>query len=200
MNLEWMAIRGSGLVAYLLLAAVTIWGLLVATKALGPRQAKSTTWFHESLAVGAIIATAVHMVALYLDEFVEFGPKELFIPGASTWKPLPVTFGVMAFYALLLITASFYVRKYIGQSRWRALHYTSFGAFIVALAHGVLAGTDSAHPVVFGIYVATGAMVVLLVVIRFAQSSPQPRPRPTPKAKVEPDRSASAESVEPAEA
>ncbi len=35
MNIEWIVIRGSGLVAYGLLAASTIWGLLVSTKLLG---------------------------------------------------------------------------------------------------------------------------------------------------------------------
>ena len=74
MNIEWIVIRGSGLVAYGLLAASTIWGLLVSTKLLGRAvKAKPLTWFHESLGLGALIATGVHMVALTMDEYIEFG-------------------------------------------------------------------------------------------------------------------------------
>ncbi len=64
MNIEWLAIRGSGLVAYALLAGATIWGLLVSTKVMGSMKAKQVTWFHESLSIGALLATGVHMYAL----------------------------------------------------------------------------------------------------------------------------------------
>ena len=35
MSVEWLIIRGSGVVAFSLLSAATIWGLLLSTKLLG---------------------------------------------------------------------------------------------------------------------------------------------------------------------
>ena len=182
MNFEWMAIRGSGLVAYALLSAATIWGLMVSTKVMGPMRAKQVTFFHESLSIGALLATGVHMWALKNDEYIKFALRDLFVPGAATWRPNAVAFGVIGFYSLAIITVSFYMKKLIGQTVWRAIHFGAFGTFVVAMLHGLMAGTDSSNPFVFGLYIATGAMVIMLLIVRFAQAStPEraPRPRPT---------------------
>lgn len=180
MSIEWMAIRGSGLIAYLLLAASTIWGLLISTKALGRAvKAKPVTWFHESLAIGSLLATSIHMYFLFNHDFIDFGYRALFVPGASAWRPFAVALGVVALYSTFLITASFYVKKWIGQAAWRAIHMLSFGTFVGAALHGVLSGTDTGHPVVAGMYVATSSAVVLLLILRIARSAaPAVRPRP----------------------
>ncbi len=100
----------------------------------------------------------------------------------------------MGFYALALITISFYLKKVIGQAAWRGLHYTAFGTFVVALLHGVMAGTDRNHPLVFSTYIATGAIVALLIAIRFISATTPdrkirtPAPRSTPKASDRPVR------------
>ncbi len=175
MNLEWMLIRGTGLVAYLMLAASTIWGLALSSK-LFVRivKAKPLTWLHEGLAVGALLATGAHLFFLWSDDFIEFGPRELFIPGASTWEPLAVAFGIVAFYAAFVVSASFYVKKWIGQAAWRTIHFLAFGTFAAAAFHGVMAGTDTQHSAVLTMYVATIAIVVLLLVVRVGQEMAAP--------------------------
>ena len=184
--MTWIVIRASGFIAYLLLAMSAMWGLAVSTDLLGRSASKKgLTFMHESLAVGSLLATAIHMLFLYLDEFVEFGPKEIFVPGASSWEPLSVAFGVVAFYALFLITASFYVRKAIGQKAWRFIHFGSFGVFVGAALHGVMAGTDTGTPAGIGIYVGSIVIILALAVVRAITagqpaSSPRP-PRPIPR-------------------
>jgi len=182
MNIEWMLIRGTGLVAYALLAASTIWGLMLSSKVFGRIvKAKPLTWLHEGLAVGSLLATGAHMFFLWADDFIEFGPRELFIPGESTWEPLAVAFGIMAFYAMFIVSSSFYVKRWIGQAAWRAIHFLAFGTFAAAAFHGVMAGTDTAYPVVTGMYVATVAIVVMLLVVRISQEmqAPPATDRPT---------------------
>jgi DMSO/TMAO reductase YedYZ heme-binding membrane subunit len=170
MNLDWMLIRGTGLVAYVLLAASTIWGLMLSSKVFGRLvKAKPLTWLHEGLAVGSLLATGAHMFFLWTDEFIEFGAREIFLPGASTWEPLSVAFGVMAFYVMVIVSASFYVKRWIGQAAWRAIHFLAFGTFAAAAIHGIMAGTDTQHPVVLGVYIATVALVVMLLLVRISQ-------------------------------
>lgn len=174
MSIEWMVIRGSGLVAFLLLAAATIWGLVLSLGVM-TRSTKRLTFVHESLSMGALLATLVHMVALYLHDFVEFDARAVLVPGASQWRPLAVAWGGVAFYGMVVVIASFYLRKHIGQRYWRLLHFGSFGVFLGAMVHGITAGTDTTHPVVLGMYVASGAAVVGLTVIRIALIAAPPR-------------------------
>ena len=170
MSIEWIVIRGSGLVAYGLLAASTIWGLIVSTKVFGRAvKAKPLTWFHESLGLGALIATGVHMVALTMDQYVEFGWIDVLVPGVAAWSPTAVALGVTAFYGLAVVTLSFYVKGVIGQKVWRTVHFLAFGTFLSALVHGVVAGTDTSHPLVSGMYIATGVLVTGLLALRVVQ-------------------------------
>jgi hypothetical protein len=165
LSLEWMLIRGSGLVAYLLLAASVLWGLVLSLGVL-PRSVKNLTLLHESLSVGALVATLVHMIGIAFDEFIDFDAAAVLVPGRAPWKPMAVAWGVAAFYGMVVVILSFYIRKHIGQSTWRSLHYLSFGVFLSALVHGLTAGTDTTNPWVFALYAATGAAVVALVVLR----------------------------------
>ena len=199
MSIEWMAIRGSGLIAYVLLAGSTIWGLLISTKVLGRAvKAKPVAWFHESLAIGSLMATGVHMYFLFNHDFIDFGYRSLLVPGASAWRPLPVALGIVAFYMVFVITVSFYVKKWIGQNAWRVIHMASFGTFIAAALHGVFSGTDTANAVVVTMYVSSLAVVTLLMIIRIAQSAAPPT-RAAAKRPVRSGGAASAKPAEPAE-
>jgi sulfoxide reductase heme-binding subunit YedZ len=180
MSVEWMIIRGSGIIAFLLLAGSTIWGLLISTKVLGRAvKAKGVTWFHESLGIAALVATGVHMFFLFNHDYIDFGYRAIFVPGASSFRPLAVALGVVSFYAIFIIATSFYVKRWIGQSAWRAIHFLSFGTFLTAGLHGVFSGTDTSHPVVMGMYVGSLAIVTMLLIIRIIQAAqPEPKSRP----------------------
>jgi DMSO/TMAO reductase YedYZ heme-binding membrane subunit len=175
--MTWMIIRGSGLAAFGLLALSTIWGLLLSTGLVGRLvKAKPLTYMHESLAVGAILATVIHLGGLALDEFFEFGWQELLVPGASPYEPLWVTFGLVAFYGMVVASGSFYVRKHIGQKAWRYVHFSTFGTYAAAAVHGIMAGTDSTNPYVFAGYVGSAALVMGLVAVRIALGGVTARP------------------------
>ncbi len=167
MNLEWLLIRGSGIAAFALVSGATIWGLLVSSKLLGRLvKAKPLTWFHESLAIGAMLATVVHIVVLSVHDFLDFTWAEILVPGASDWRPLPVAFGVVSLYVLAVVIGSFYLKRFIGQKTWRSIHFASFGLFISALLHGMLAGTDTGSPLMLGLYAGSAIVVFALVAQR----------------------------------
>ena len=174
MSIEWLIIRGSGVVAFALLSAATIWGLLVSTKLLGRLvRAKPLTWFHESLGIGALIATLVHVGVLSVHDFLDFSWAEILVPGLSDWRPLAVTAGIGAFYGLVLVSTSFYFKRWIGQRAWRTIHFASFGVFVTSLLHGVWAGTDSASPMLIGLYVGSAIVVFTLLAFRILAEAPR---------------------------
>lgn len=186
LNVAWLLIRGSGLVAFALLAASSVWGLLLSGNTLDKAvSTKALTWIHEALAIGAVLATGLHLAFLVGDNYFHYGLRELLLPGASTYRPLAVAWGVVAFYALFVVAASFYVRPLIGHNLWRAIHFLSFGTFLAAAARGITAGADTTNPAVLALYATSITSVVLLVGLRVAseargEASAPRRPTPTP--------------------
>jgi hypothetical protein len=164
---EWLLIRGSGVVAFAFLTAATIWGLLVSSKLLGRLvRAKTLTWFHESLGIGALLATLVHVGVLSVHDFLDFTWLELLVPGLSDWRPVAVAMGIGAFYGLVLVSTSFYLKRWIGQKAWRAIHFASIGVFVASLLHGMWAGSDTQAPLMIGLYVGSAAVVFTLIGFR----------------------------------
>jgi len=185
MSIEWILIRGSGVAAFALLSAATIWGLLVSSKLLGRIvKAKPLTWFHESLGIGALLATVVHVVVLSIHDFLEFSWIEILVPGVSDWRPLPTAFGVVSIYALIVVIGSFYVKRFIGQKVWRSIHFISFGLFISALLHGMLSGTDTNSPLMLGLYTGSAIVVFALVGQRLTLDRPATGPSESARATV----------------
>lgn len=170
MSLEWMVIRGSGIAAFVALAAATIWGLLVSSKVMRRLvKAKPLTWFHESLGIVALLATAVHIVVLSIHDYLEFTWTEILVPGASDWGRTAVSLGIVSMYGLVVVVGTFYVKKHIGQKAWRTIHFLSLGVFVSALIHGVLAGTDSASPWLRGVYLGSALLVGVLLAVRLGR-------------------------------
>ncbi len=180
MNITWFIIRGSGIVAFALLSASLLWGLMVSTKVFGRAiKAKGLQWLHESLGLAAVLATIMHIVSLSMDEYIDFSWADILIPGFTEWRPLAAAMGGVAFWSLLVVALSFYVKKWIGQNVWRSIHYLSFGTFVAALLHGIFSGTDTGNPWVAGMYLGTTLLVVMLTAIRVI-SSKEPKRRPSP--------------------
>jgi hypothetical protein len=103
-KLAWYIARGSGLVAWALLAAAVLWGLLLAS-GMVPRRPKRAWWLdlHRFLGGTAVAFTVVHVAALVGDSYATFGPVEILVPLASHWRPWPVAAGVVTVYLLVAV-------------------------------------------------------------------------------------------------
>ena len=177
MSVEWIVIRGSGVVAFALLTAACVWGLLLSTKIVTRfTKAKALTWFHESLGLGALLATVVHVAVLSIHDFLPFSWAEILIPGAASWRPLATALGTVGLYGLLVVSLSFYFRRWIGQRAWRYLHFLAFGVFAAALLHGILAGTDRSL-IMIGLYAGAAIAISALVVQRIVPGAIRANPQ-----------------------
>ena len=99
---------------------------------------------HEYVSLLGLAFAAFHALILLGDRYINFTIAQVFIP-FSTWSYRPTWTGIgqLAFYLWLIVGLSFYVRSHIGQKTWRSLHYLSFALYLMGLAHGLFAGTDS---------------------------------------------------------
>jgi methionine sulfoxide reductase heme-binding subunit len=167
MNIEmnekfwWYLSRASGIVAWIILAAAVIWGLLLSTKILQTKR--KPAWLldlHRGLGALSVIFTALHLIGLVLDSYVEFGWREILIPFASEWQPEAVAWGVVGLYILIAVELTSLAMKRLPRALWKWVHLTSFVLFFTAAIHGAQAGTDATS-----VWYVAGSVVVILAVM-----------------------------------
>ncbi len=161
----WYLVRSSGVVAYLFLAASTIWGLAISShflKNLVPGQLSLA--MHNYLSWNAIGLTILHAVLLLFTGFMDYTVLNLLVPFTGPFSPLWVGLGIIGMYLMILTTLTFYMRNRIGYRSFHAIHFLTYAAFVLALLHSWFAGTDT--PAMEVIYLSTGLLVFFLTAYR----------------------------------
>jgi DMSO/TMAO reductase YedYZ heme-binding membrane subunit len=169
--LAWYTVRTLGFLAYLVVAGSVRYGLLLSTKILDAIAHRPVSFaLHKDLAVVGFVLAILHATVLLADQSFAFTPRAILVPFQSPYAALWVGIGQITFYGLAVITASFYVRRQIGQRAWRLLHYLTFLVFVGAIGHGVMSGSDSGSAWAFWLYLVPGATAVFLLVYRIVIS------------------------------
>jgi sulfoxide reductase heme-binding subunit YedZ len=182
----WYLTRTAAIAAYALLTLTAILGLL---RSLARTARVHTGWviwgvdeLHQFSALLAPAFILLHLGSLLLDSYLSFSLANLLIPLGEPYRPLATDLGVLALYALVVVLGSSWLRQSFPYGTWRALHCTTFVAFVLVTAHGLLAGSDSGQPWMAALYlgasISVGILVLLRVVVssthRSAQVAPQP--------------------------
>jgi methionine sulfoxide reductase heme-binding subunit len=159
----WVLARASGLTAYALLTATVLVGLTVKLRVVKPSAAVD---LHRFVSLVALAMLGLHGVSLALDRTVHLGLAALVVPGLAPYRPVAVALGVVALELAALLVLSFPLRRRIGITGWRRLHKLAYVAFVAATVHGLAAGTDSARPWVFALYLSAVAAVTFATAAR----------------------------------
>ena len=120
----WLAARATGIVAYLALTFVVALGLILS------HPVNQSTWklskrlfpWHENLFVFVVAFVAAHIVGIVLDPYADVGLVGSFVPGASSFRPLPVALGSLALYALLITGLTARYMKLLPTGWWLKIH------------------------------------------------------------------------------
>lgn len=172
-SVYWYLARAGGLTAWCLLWASIVWGLLLSTRLGGRRP--GAAWLldlHRFLGGTAVVFVALHVGGLMMDRFVSFGPADVFVPFASSWRPGAVAWGVVAGYLVAAIEATSLLRRWLPRRWWHRVHETSFVVFGCSAVHAFSAGSDHGNVVVQWSAIAMAAVVVFLTTYRaFARPS-----------------------------
>jgi len=159
----WYMARAGGIVAYLLLWLGTLWGVLMSSKLTKGQWAFG---LHEFLPILAMVFAGLHAIVLLGDAYIGFSVVNLLVPFTGPYRPLWTGFGTLAFYLGMALIASFYLKRLVSRKLWRALHYLTYAVFILALLHGVMAGTDSRLLAVRWMHLLTGASLLYATLYR----------------------------------
>ncbi|MGZ5351152.1 MAG: ferric reductase-like transmembrane domain-containing protein [Actinomycetota bacterium] len=174
----WILLRAAGVGAYVMLFMAVAWGLVATTAVVTKHVSKpAANMFHQFVATTGLVLLGVHMAILLIDAYMPFHVLDLLVPMRSTFRPVAITAGVIAMYAMVAVMVSSWVRKKLSTKVWRSIHLLAVPAFTLALAHGVFSGTDTQRWWMFGMYALTGLIVVFLVIVRglsYGYRAPRP--------------------------
>jgi DMSO/TMAO reductase YedYZ heme-binding membrane subunit len=122
---------------------------------------------HRAVSFGALAFLVIHIVTEILAQRVHV--IDTLIPFLSPYRTFYIGLGTIASDLILLIIVSSIWRKRFtahGQAwRWRAIHYSSYLAFVFGVMHGLLGGR-AAKPYVDWSYGFAIALTALAVVVR----------------------------------
>ncbi len=172
-HLFWITSRAAGIAALVLSSVSVCVGLSMGGRLLRKRNLDLRV-LHEALSLATLAALAVHGLSLLGDSFVKLSLADVAVPFATSYKPLWTSAGVVAFWALALLGLSYYLRRYIGAARWRALHRWTALAWVLGLVHSLGEGSDAGQA---WFLVMTAIVVVpalLLLALRWLTAPAQP--------------------------
>ncbi len=172
----WFVTRGLGVGALLLLTASVALGVLTTVRV------KSTRWprfvtagLHRNLTLLAIGFVGVHVVTTVLDGYTSIGLKDAVIPFLSSYRPVWLGLGAIAFDLLLILVVTSLLRERIGYRLWRYVHWLAYASWPVALVHALGTGSDARVAWMRLVGIGCVTAVVLAAMARFALRPGLPR-------------------------
>ncbi len=174
-QLAWTVVRSSGFVATLLLVVSMVVGITSSTKAAKQRvHAADLFAVHRTAGYLTLLAIAVHGLGLLADDYIDFDISSLLIPGISSYRPFAVGLGIIAAYLTVLVAFSFDLKRWLGPRTWRTVHMLNYPLLILALVHGVQAGTDTGSNGAQMFYYGSGFLVLALTIFKILSPRKQP--------------------------
>lgn len=166
-KLWWYLSRATGLVAWALALASILFGLALASRALGARpKAPWLLALHRWLGALTVLFVVAHVGAVVADSYVHFGAADVLVPFASGWRTGAVAWGIVAWWLLVAIEVTSLQMRRLPKRAWRAVHVTSYAVGAAATLHGLAAGADTANPLFAWTAIGSVAAGVFFVVYR----------------------------------
>ena len=168
--IDWYAARAAGITAYVLLSAVVMLGLTMASKrrfAAWPRFTLEDIHRFGGLLVGSFVA--LHVVTVAVDAWLPFSLPSIVVPFISRYRPLWVGLGISAAELLLALAVTNHYRRRLPYRFWRRAHYLNFAVWSGATLHALGSGTDRSAPWALALYGGTVAAVSAVAVRRIGR-------------------------------
>ena len=191
-KIMWYTARASGIVAWGLIIITIVWGLLLATRVLGRKPAPA--WLlslHRYLGALTLAFVGVHVGAILLDTYTNFGIVNVLVPFTGSWHPLAVAWGIVGMYLLVAIEITSLLRHRMSKRVWHSIHLLSYLLFATTTIHLLTAGTDAKAILTTTAAVLIGTAVTFGSVAMYLWRTDPPEPKELPRAARVPARTAS---------
>jgi methionine sulfoxide reductase heme-binding subunit len=173
----WLFSRAAGILAFILLTASSSFGLIISSRSFQKIFSGADAYeFHRTISILSVFAIVAHFVSLLFDRFFGLTVLDALLPfhfareGATSAGGfdlrLPIAFGIIAFYLIVLLVVTAEYRSKMPPKTWRIVHYASFAAYPLFLLHGFMSGTDSQEGWMRAIYALSATIMIVLIVVR----------------------------------
>lgn len=169
----WYVARGSGIVAMVLLTAGVVLGIVTSVRWSSPRWPRFVIEFlHRNVALLTVVFLAIHISTVVVDGFAPIGWKDAVVPFVSSYRPLWLGLGAIAFDLVVALVVTSLLRHRFGHRTWRVVHWFAYVCWPVAVVHGLGTGTDTKVGVVLVVNVVCVVAVLVAVWWRLAVGWP----------------------------
>jgi len=143
----WYLTRGSGLVALLLLTVSLVGGIVTTKRWSSPGWSRFVVeWLHRNVSLLAVVFLGVHIATAITDGFAPIGWLDAVIPFRSPYRPIWLGLGAVAFDLIIAVTITSLLRVRLGYRVWKAVHWTAYACWPIAVVHGLGTGSDTRQP------------------------------------------------------
>ncbi len=139
--LAWFAMRSTGLVAAALLTVAVVLGII--GPCLRPTPRLTAIGVHRASSLAAVMLLAAHVVLAVLDRWIALDWWAAFLPGVAQWQRWGTALGALGVDLVIAIMLTSAVRLH-GPRVWRGVHLVAVPAWVLALCHGLVVGSDAA--------------------------------------------------------
>ncbi len=160
--LLWFLNRGTGVALLVLFTLTTVLGVLSARE--GRRRllpAMITQGLHRNLALLSVALLLAHVATAVVDTFVDIRWWQALSPVGATYEPLWLGAGALSLDVIIVVVLTSLLRERIPPRLWRGIHWLSYLAWGLALAHATGIGTDAATP--WGRWLGIGCLGAVLL-------------------------------------
>jgi sulfoxide reductase heme-binding subunit YedZ len=169
MKTDWYLTRATGAVALILLTL----SVTVGIAAIGRVQSRRWPRFavdgvHRTSSLLAIVFLLIHIATAVLDSFAPISLLDSVVPFAGAYRPLWLGLGAAAFDLLLAVAVTSGLRQRLGYRSWRAVHWLAYGAWPIAVIHGLGTGSDATQEWMTVVYVVCALAVLVAALSRIS--------------------------------
>ena len=163
----WALGRATGVVALVLFTVSVLLGVLTRSgRPLFTVPRFSITLIHRNVSVLATVFIGIHLVSLLADSYAQLTVVDLVVPFLGAYRPFWLGLGTVAVDLLIAVVVTSLLRRFIGRRVFRAVHWSTYLMWPIALAHSLGTGTDAAEPWFLGLAAVCTVAVLAAVVWR----------------------------------
>lgn len=167
----WFVTRAAGLVALVLLSLAVTLGIVATSRhAAGPRWPRFVNQgLHRNVALIGLALLVIHIGTAVADDFVSVRLRDVFLPVGGLYRPVWLGAGAAAIDVLLLVVVTSLLRVRLGYRSWRAIHWSAYGCWALAVVHGLGTGSDAKRHWALAVQVGCAAVVLIAVLVRLSE-------------------------------